>query len=248
MGAGPAGRVVRIDPARHRQARIATGPRPFGHASGAGSVWVTNLYSSTVARIDPSTNRVVARIPVGARPYGLALGGGGVWVSNSGEGTVSRIDPRTNRVVAKLDAGTEPNGLLAYGALWVGDYGGGRVRIDPGSDPGHAGWPIAHADWITASPGALWVSSEPGRSCGSTPRPARSRRGSMSARTRSRPRGSAAELWVPSIDADSISIVDPARTRSGRRARPAAARPRSRRRGRRVGRRHEDGDVWRIRP
>ena len=105
-----------------------------------GSVWVTNLYSSTVARIDPRTNRVVARIPVGARPYGLAAGGGSVWVSNSGEGTVSRIDPRTNRVVKTFDAGTEPNGLLhAYGALWVGDYGGGKLlQARPGDRPHHA--------------------------------------------------------------------------------------------------------------
>src|SRR6478752_9516940 len=93
-------KVVRIDAATGKvQARVATGLRPFHAISAAGSVWVTNLYSSTVARIDPATNRVIARIPVGARPYGLAAGGGAIWVSNSGEGTVSRIDPRTNKVV-----------------------------------------------------------------------------------------------------------------------------------------------------
>src|SRR5262245_25407602 len=93
-------RLVRIDAATGKVlARLATGDRPFHALSATGSIWVTNLYSSTVARIDARTNRVVARIPVGARPYGLAAGGGAIWVSNSGEGTVSRIDPRTNKVV-----------------------------------------------------------------------------------------------------------------------------------------------------
>src|SRR5262245_27954961 len=74
-------RLVRIDARSGRvQARLATGDRPFHALSAVGSIWVTNLYSSTVARVDPASNRVIARIPVGARPYGLASGAGGIWV------------------------------------------------------------------------------------------------------------------------------------------------------------------------
>src|SRR5262245_13676965 len=70
-------RVMRIDARTGKiVARFDTGLRPFHAISANGSVWVTNLNSSTVARIDPATNRVVARIPVGYRPYGLAAGGG----------------------------------------------------------------------------------------------------------------------------------------------------------------------------
>ena len=66
---------------------------------------------------------------------------------------MSRIDPRTNRVVKTFDAGSEPNGLLhAFGPLWVGDYGGGKLlRIDPATGRILQRWPNAHANWITAS-------------------------------------------------------------------------------------------------
>jgi YVTN family beta-propeller protein len=58
----------------------------------AAAVWVTNRDDSTVSRIDPRSNRVVATIrlrrPVlqagtrpGAAPFGIAVGGGKVWVT-----------------------------------------------------------------------------------------------------------------------------------------------------------------------
>src|SRR5262245_36328395 len=60
---------------------------------------------------------------VGATP-------GAVWAPDQ-SAHVARIDTatgNTNRVAKTFDAGTEPNGLLhAYGALSVGDYGGGKL-------------------------------------------------------------------------------------------------------------------------
>jgi YVTN family beta-propeller protein len=243
-------RLVRIDAASGKVlARLATGDRPFHALSAAGSIWVTNLYSSTVARIDPRTNRVVARIPVGARPYGLATGGGAIWVSNSAEGTVSRIDPRTNKVVKSFDAGAEPNGLLhAYGALWVGDYGSGKLlKLDPASGRVLQRWPIAHADWVTASPGTLWVSSEPGRIVRIDPKT-----GAVKATIKVgvNPLATAwigGELWVPSIDDDSVSIVDPATNRV-RDTRKAGFGPASvvQAGGSVWVSDSEDGDIWRL--
>ena len=245
-----AGHVARIDTASGEVvARIPTGLRPFSVLSPAGSVWVANLYSSTVARIDPKTNRVVARIPVGARPYGLAAGGGSVWVSNSAEGTVSRIDPHTNRVVTTFDAGSEPNGLLqAYGALWVGDYGGGKLlKLDPATGRVLQRWPISHADWITASPGTLWVSSEPGWIVRIDPAT-----GAVKAHVKvgANPLATAwigGELWVPSIDADTVSVVDP-RTNTVRTTLKAGFGPASvvHAAGSVWVGDSEDGDVWRL--
>jgi YVTN family beta-propeller protein len=243
-------RVVRIDSATGKiEARLPTGLRPFAILSTAGSVWVANLYSSTVARIDPGTNRIVARISVGYRPYGLAAGGGSVWVSNSGDGTVSRIDPRTNRVVKVFHAGTEPNGLLhAYGSLWVGDYGGGKLlQIDPATGRVERRWPIAHADWITASPGTLWVSSEPGKIVRIDPAT-----GAVKATVEvgANPLATAwigGALWVPSIDADTVSIVDP-RTNAVRATRKVGFGPASivEAGGAVWVGDSEDGDVWRL--
>ena len=162
---------------------------------------------------------------------------------------MSRIDPRTNRVVKTFDAGAEPNGLLlAYGSLWVGDYGGGKLlRLDPATGRILQRWPIAHADWITASPGALWVSSEAGTIVRIDPSS-----GAVKARIEvgANPLATAwigGELWVPSIDADSVSVVDPATNRV-RETRKAGAGPASvvQAGGSVWVGGSEDGNVWRL--
>jgi DNA-binding beta-propeller fold protein YncE len=104
-----------------------------------------------------------------------------------------------------------------------------------------------HADWVTASPGALWVSSEPGAIVRIDPAS-----GAVKARIRvpANPLATAwigGELWVPSIDADSVSIVDPATNRV-RETRKAGFGPGSVAQaggGVWVGD-TEDGDVWRL--
>ena len=215
----------------------------------AGSVWVTNLNSGTVARIDPRTNRVVARIPVGAGPYGLAAGGGSIWVSNSADGTVSRISPRTNSVVKSFRAGVEPNGLLyAYGALWVGDYGGGKLlRLDPAT-----GRITRALDDREGRLGDRVARRAVGVERAGHDRPHRPGDDAVKARIKvgANPLATAwigGELWVPCIDADSVSIVDPA-TNTVRTTRTAGDGPASvvQAGGAVWVGDSEDGDVWRL--
>jgi serine/threonine-protein kinase len=54
--------------------------------------------ANTLARIDPTTNRVSAVIDVGSDPVASAAGGHSVWVYNRDSGTISEVDTRTNRV------------------------------------------------------------------------------------------------------------------------------------------------------
>ena len=67
-----------------------------GHAKAAAAPLFARY--NTLARIDPSTNRVVAVVGVGAAPAVAAAGGHSVWVYNQNDSTVSEIDARTNRV------------------------------------------------------------------------------------------------------------------------------------------------------
>jgi YVTN family beta-propeller protein len=63
-------------------------------AAAGGYLWVVNETDGTVARIDPTTFKVVgAPIKVGKTPVGLAYGAGSLWVSNNASNTVTRIDP-----------------------------------------------------------------------------------------------------------------------------------------------------------
>ena len=64
-----------------------------------------------------------------------------------------------------IRVGGRPNGVaVAFGSVWVADYGRGRlIRLEPGEEQGHGRIDIPKADWITRSGDWLWVSSETGK-------------------------------------------------------------------------------------
>jgi virginiamycin B lyase len=206
-------RVIRVDPVAGRVVwRVAIADRPFGLAYGAGSVWVGSRDGSRVTRVKASTKRRQARIRVGASPYALAFGGGSVWVSNEGSGTVSRIGPKRNKVVKTIRVGGQPNGItVAFRKVWVADYGRGRlIRIDPVRNRIERRISLPKADWITASADALWVSSETGKIYRVDPV---SLAVQAVVTVGANPLASAwigGRLWVPNIDAATVSVVDPA--------------------------------------
>ena len=78
---------------------IPTGAGPGALAVGDGAVWAAERFANRVARIDPSTDRVITEIPVGdVAERDWRVTGDSLWVANSGDGTLSEIDTRTNRV------------------------------------------------------------------------------------------------------------------------------------------------------
>ena len=206
-------RLIRIDPkAAAISGRLRLGARPYGLAAGAGSIWVASQAADILARVNPETLKVTKRIHIGFQAFAAAFGAGSVWVSLESDGTVVRIDPRRNRVVARIRGFTDPNGLVyAYRALWVSDLGGGRVlRVNPRTNRITARIKIAKADWITPGAGALWVSSERNRVYRLDPR---TRNVTATVRVGANPLASAfvvGELWVPNIDSNTLSVVDPA--------------------------------------
>ena len=157
--------------------------------------------------------RVTKRIHVGFQAFAAAFGAGSVWVSLEADGTVVRINPRRNRVVARIRGFDDPNGLVyAYHALWISDLARGRVmRVDPRTNRVTTRVKIPKADWITPGGGALWVSSERNRVYRLDPR---TRKVTASVNVGANPLASAwvgGQLWVPNIDSNTISVVDPAR-------------------------------------
>jgi DNA-binding beta-propeller fold protein YncE len=102
-------------------------------AVGEGAVWVMNNDSSTLMRIDPETNEIVARTTIVDTADDAAAGAGALWLSNPAIDTVSRVDPSTNEVTATIRAGPMPAGIDASrDAVWVANSGGPSVsRIDP---------------------------------------------------------------------------------------------------------------------
>lgn len=207
-------RLVRVDPGASRvSGKARLGLRPYGLAAGAGSMWVASQQAQTLARVDPKTLKVGKRIHVGFQAFAAAFGKGSVWVSLESDGSVARVSPRRNEVVARIRGFSDPNGLVyADHALWVSDRLGNRVvRIDPRTNRITARIKVPSPDWITPGGNALWVSSERNRVYRLDPK---ARRVTGSVKVGTNPLASAwvdGELWVPNIDSNTLSVVDPAR-------------------------------------
>ena len=138
---------------------------------GAGAVWVTSLGDNpdtgqhTLARIDPSSNRVVATIPV-ACPCSVAADETAVWVASPG--SAMRIDPATDRTVAEVHLPQEyfmPKVAMGAGAVWVwypDDLPRGPdhlVRIDPATNKVVADIPTNGANGLAVSADSVWIAN-----------------------------------------------------------------------------------------
>jgi hypothetical protein len=158
-----------------RGARVELSPRvtttldvgPTGQVSSllfaAGAVWVArwDASSSTVLRVDPSTNEIDARIAVDGVPgwevggEGMAAGIGAVWVAGAtgGRAVLERIDPATNDVVATIPLDGSSAGDVAVGdtGVWVSVFATPGtvkvVRVDPETNRVVAAIPVG-GDWI----------------------------------------------------------------------------------------------------
>ena len=107
--------------------------------------------------------------------------------------------------------GGEPNGIaLAFGKVWVADYGRGRlVRIDPRRNRVEKAVAVPTADWITSHAGSLWVSSETGKVYRIDPATMATQAVIDVGENPLAGTWIGDQLWVPNIDSDTVSVVDP---------------------------------------
>lgn len=125
----------RVDPETKRVVATVALPGRYAGAlaTGAGSVWVAVLdrrgAAYSLARIDPSTNRVADTWPVVAARdryvTRIAVSRGAVWLlalrlgkRRERPGDVIRVDPADGRVAATIDAEALTMGL-GPGGLWI---------------------------------------------------------------------------------------------------------------------------------
>ena len=104
---------------------VVVGQGPLGVGEGNGTVWVANVQSGTVSRVDPATARVTATYPVGdggggvpANPETVALWRDRVWVADGQQGVVVALDPATGR---RVGASVVLPGVIRQLALDTGD-------------------------------------------------------------------------------------------------------------------------------
>lgn len=137
-------------------------------AVGLGAVWVQNIWTAEILRIDPATNEVIATIPTGPSDFNntsLAIGAGSLWIEDGGDaGTVERIDPATNTIVATTAVlGLDQSSLAAddtgVWALFV--RSSLLVRIDPLTLETRT-LEIAAPAGVTIGGGSVWVTTAAG--------------------------------------------------------------------------------------
>jgi ABC-type transport system substrate-binding protein/DNA-binding SARP family transcriptional activator len=127
-------------------ATLGLGVTPSGLAVGEGSVWVTDLNSPRLLRIDPSLNPPIVADRIGLPKAGtdqtsdVIVAAGSVWVGHGGFNPgawVERIDPATAQVQHRFSILGGEATALAYGdgALWVASAPAGDLRkIDPNTN------------------------------------------------------------------------------------------------------------------
>jgi len=163
-------------------ARIPLGPLPYEAAPGdrrfqpslvavgAGAGWVATARGA-VARIDATSNRVVAVVRLPRRdPAGIAVAGRVVWVAQGGHG-LARIDAATNRLLGPVRLPLRADRIATDGAtLWAGgrstEHGvevpGAVARVDAATGRVRAVVPTGLPTGLAAGVGGVWVSERDG--------------------------------------------------------------------------------------
>ena len=102
-------------------------------AATSDSIWLLTDDKTTLARIDPDQNRVVAEVRVPAGCRNLVFGETALWLACPAENKVLRINPTTNLLDKSIGVSAQPEGLaVGGGSIWALCRKDGKIdRIDP---------------------------------------------------------------------------------------------------------------------
>lgn len=130
------GTIVRMEPKTGKvEAKLTIGVANVrqGIVATADSVWVLTDEKTTLSRIDPDNNQVVAEVRLGAGCRSLTTGDGALWISCTDENRIVRVNPLTTLVEKRIEVSARPTAIaFGEGSLWVLCQQEGKVeRIDP---------------------------------------------------------------------------------------------------------------------
>jgi DNA-binding SARP family transcriptional activator/DNA-binding beta-propeller fold protein YncE len=152
--------VSRIDPKTNRVAATVRDVSAENIAAGEGEIWVTE--GSTIAQIDPSSNRVSRRIELEVDTLsGLTVGAGAVWVTDPFGGKVWRVSVEPSLVKQSIPLQTWVAAItFADGVVWAANEIADEVyRIDPRTNDASVASGISAPRSIDAADGSVWVTA-----------------------------------------------------------------------------------------
>jgi YVTN family beta-propeller protein len=146
--------------------KIELGTNSEDIAAGEGSVWVTDLNTRALLRINPGTHAITS-IPTGGIPTGVAVGGGSVWVTVDGgsKDEVLRIDPKSEAITHVELKVRADDVAWGPGGLWVANGDDDSVtRIDSGTNAVKNSVAVGREPIdVAVGDGAVWVADQQGQ-------------------------------------------------------------------------------------
>lgn len=152
---GTSSRPFRAEPKASGRVQLAVGYSALWSASQDG----------VLARVDPSSLRLIARIPKVGYPEALAVGLGAVWLADATRFVLVRFDPARNRVVLEIPIGGVAEDIaVGDGSVWAVTPVQNRLwRIDPRTNAVTAAIAVEGGPTsVAVTPGAVWVGSKNG--------------------------------------------------------------------------------------
>jgi streptogramin lyase len=144
--------------------RLGRNAGPIDVVAAFDSIWVANIFSHDVSRIEPVTLVETHRIGAGTGPAWFAVTDDAVWVTDQGGQGLSRIDPGTNLAGAAVGEAT-PCGapVLAFDSLWASACDSEVIlRINPATSELLAEIPAAGYRWLALADGRLFTGDAAG--------------------------------------------------------------------------------------
>jgi virginiamycin B lyase len=161
-------KLLRINPADDSVAAIpidgAVGSYR-GIAIGEDAVWVPDVGSKTIFKVDPRQNRVAMKISavMGQSEGSIGVGYGSVWVVTglvSTEQKLTRYDAATGGQQAAIALPSGSSGVICdFGSVWVsGTLGDEIYRVDPRTNAIVATVQVHPSPrFLTSGEGSVWV-------------------------------------------------------------------------------------------
>jgi class 3 adenylate cyclase/streptogramin lyase len=127
------GTLVRLDPRTGARDQTDTGLTLDRLAATKDAVWLADVVSGELVRIDPDTLEQVGRpIEISGTMDQIFARGGFLWVLDRQAGVVTRIDTGSDTVSRPVRVGNEPTDMaVGTDAVWVGDKDGSLYHVFP---------------------------------------------------------------------------------------------------------------------
>jgi class 3 adenylate cyclase/streptogramin lyase len=127
------GTLVRLDPRTGAPHQADTGVALDRLAATEDAVWLADVVSGTLVRIDVDTLQPVGTpLEVTGTVDQIFARGDFLWVLDRQAGVVTRIDTGSGIVGRPVRIGNAPTDMaVGPDAVWVGDEGGSLYRVDP---------------------------------------------------------------------------------------------------------------------